>query len=77
MTDVLPGDYDVQITGNNGCSSYFAHTVEMTSPDENPICIVSVDTVLGGNLVVWEPVQTTELIIIMCIKKPLKVDYTI
>ena len=59
LTDVLPGDYDVQITGNNGCSSYFAYTVEMTSPDENPICIVSVDTVLGGNLVVWEPVQTT------------------
>jgi len=58
LMDVLPGDYDVQITGTNGCSSYFAYSVEMTSPDENPICIVSVDTVLGGNLVVWEPVQT-------------------
>ena len=59
LTDVLPGDYDVQIMGNNGCSSYFTYSVEMTSPDENAICIVSVDTVLGGNLVVWEPVQTT------------------
>jgi len=59
LTDVLPGEYDVQITGANGCSSYFTQTVEMTSPDENPICIVSVDTLIGGNLVVWEPVQTT------------------
>lgn len=58
LIGVLPGDYDVQVTGTNGCSSYFAYSVEMTSPDENPICIVSVDTVLGGNLVVWEPVQT-------------------
>jgi len=59
LTDVLPGEYDVQITGQNGCSSYFTQTVEMTSPDENPICIVTVDTVQGGNLIVWEPVQTT------------------
>ena len=59
LTDVLPGDYDVQITSANGCSSYLTHTVEMTLPDENPICIVSVDTLLGGNLVVWEPIQTS------------------
>lgn len=59
LTDVLPGDYDVEITGSNGCSSYFTYSVEMTSPDENAICIVSVDTVQGGNLVVWEPVQAT------------------
>jgi hypothetical protein len=59
LADVLPGDYDVQIMGNNGCSSYFTYSVEMTLPDENPICIVTVDTVQGGNIVVWEPVQVT------------------
>jgi PKD repeat protein len=58
LTDVLPGNYYVQIMGSNGCSSYFTQSVEMTSPAENAICIVSVDTVQGGNLVVWEPVQT-------------------
>lgn len=59
LTNVLPGDYNVQITGQNGCSSYLSQSVEMTLPTENPICIVSVDTIVGGNLVVWEPVQTT------------------
>jgi PKD repeat protein len=59
LADVLPGDYDVQVMGNNGCSSYFTYSVEMTLPDENPICIVTVDTVQGGNIVVWEPVQVT------------------
>ena len=59
LINVLPGTYNVEIKCPNGCSSFFSESVEMTLPSENPICIVTVDTVIGGNIVVWEPVQTT------------------
>jgi PKD repeat protein len=59
LINVLPGNYTVEVTGQNGCSSYLSETLEMTLPEENPLCVVTVDTNIGGNIVVWEPVQTT------------------
>ncbi len=61
LTGVLPGSYSVEIEGANGCSSFMPFEVEMTTPDENPICIVTVDTNTNTNVVVWTPVQTTDI----------------
>ncbi|MEZ4923446.1 MAG: PKD domain-containing protein [Crocinitomicaceae bacterium] len=57
LLDVLPGEYEVEVTGNNGCSSYASYTVTESQPDQPLICMVDVDTVTGKNLVVWEDIN--------------------
>ena len=57
LTGVLPGEYDVQITGSNGCSSFAQFTVIESLPEETTICMVDVDTLTGTNLIVWVPVN--------------------
>jgi PKD repeat protein len=57
LTGVVPGEYTVQVTGNNGCSSYASFTVVESQPAQPTICMVDVDTVTGTNLVVWEDIN--------------------
>ncbi|MEX1002523.1 MAG: PKD domain-containing protein [Crocinitomicaceae bacterium] len=55
LTDVLPGEYDIEIEGVNGCSSYATFSVENAEPNQIDVCMVDVDTLTGANIVVWVP----------------------
>lgn len=57
LINVLPGEYEVEVTGNNGCSSYATYTVKESQPDQPVICMVDVDTTTGSNLVIWEDIN--------------------
>ncbi|UKN00747.1 PKD domain-containing protein [Paracrocinitomix mangrovi] len=57
LLDVLPGEYEVEVTGNNGCSSYASFVVAETSPSATTICMVDVDTNTQTNLIVWEDIN--------------------
>lgn len=55
LSGVVPGNYTVEVTGNNGCSSFANYVVEETQPEQVSICVVGVDTLTETNLVVWTP----------------------
>lgn len=57
LIDVLPGDYTVEVSSANGCSSYQFYTVEESLPQQTSICMVDVDTTTNTNLIVWEPLS--------------------
>lgn len=52
------GTYTSTVTTASGCNTVNTWTVGIAQPDQNPICIVSVDSLTTTNLVVWEKVQT-------------------
>jgi len=54
LVNVAPGIYAVMVTAGNGCSSMVSGEVQKQLPNVQPICLVTVDTVTGYNLVVWE-----------------------
>ncbi len=62
LTNVLPGEYSVEVEGSNGCSAFMFFEVEMSSPDETNICIVTVDTITNSNLIVWTPLNTADVV---------------
>lgn len=62
LTNVVPGVYSVEVTGNNGCSAYEIFNIEMSAPDETDICIVTVDTNYNSNIVVWNPVASPDVV---------------
>jgi PKD repeat protein len=62
LTNVLPGEYSVEVEGSNGCSAFMFFDVEMSSPDETNICIVTVDTITNTNLVVWSPLNAPDVV---------------
>jgi PKD repeat protein len=57
LIDVLPGTYVVEVTGDNGCSSFKQFVVNEGQPTQPTICMVDVDTTTGSNLVVWEDIN--------------------
>lgn len=57
LTGVIPGDYEVEIEGANGCSAFAQFTVVETQPEETNICMVDVDSITNTNLVVWVPLS--------------------
>ncbi len=61
LTNVLPGEYEVQVAGNNNCSAWMTYSVEMSVPDENPICVVTVDSTTNTNRVVWTPLAAADI----------------
>jgi len=54
ITDLAPGTYIVEATGENGCSTVMSVDVPSTPPIAVEICLVTVDTLTNTNLVVWE-----------------------
>ncbi len=57
--NLFPGTYSLEATGTNGCITSANFTVTAQSPEQQDICLVTVDTNLTVNLVVWEkPVST-------------------
>lgn len=53
--------YTCTATTVNGCVGVNSWTVEANPPAENPICIVTVDSLTTSNLVVWEKAQTSNV----------------
>lgn len=62
LTNVLPGEYSVEVEGSNGCSSFMFFNLEMSAPEETSICIVTVDTITNSNIVVWVPVTNPDVV---------------
>jgi hypothetical protein len=58
---VTAKNYFVNVTNKNGCKTVHKVTVGSKLPAENPICLVTVDTAIGSNLVVWEKVANSEI----------------
>lgn len=62
LTGVLPGEYFVEITSNDGCSSFEYFDVVMSAPEETDICMVTVDTIGTSNIVVWNPLTASDVV---------------
>jgi trimeric autotransporter adhesin len=54
ITGLSAGNYDVTVTGSNGCASTSSAAVEAQQPFGDPICLVTVDSITGSNLIAWE-----------------------
>jgi hypothetical protein len=53
-----PGIYTLTVE-DGGCSAVISAEIPAITPQEQPICIVTVDSATGANLIVWEKVQTS------------------
>jgi len=62
LSNVLPGEYSVEVEGSDGCSSFMFYNLEMSAPEETSICIVTVDTLTNSNIVVWVPVMNPDVV---------------
>ena len=54
ITNLTAGTYDVLVTASNGCAAAATVTIETAPPPTPSICIVTVDSATGKNLIVWE-----------------------
>ncbi len=54
LTGVAPGYYFVTVGSSNGCNGMLDITVPGAMPYNPGICLVTVDTLTGTNMVVWE-----------------------
>jgi hypothetical protein len=59
IAGLTSGQYSLTVTDNGGCLGIASATVQTILPLIQPVCIVTVDSLTGKNLVVWEKVQTT------------------
>ena len=62
ITNLTEGQYEVTVTDNVGCVGFNSFTVGKEDPKVNPICIVTVDSASGKNLVVWEKLSQPDVI---------------
>jgi hypothetical protein len=56
--DVGSGTYEVTVTDAAGCTGSTSVTVNTRKPEPPSICVVTVDSVTGTNLIVWENTGT-------------------
>jgi hypothetical protein len=61
ISNLSPGTYEIRVTDQAGCIGLNTALVKQTPPAVNPICLVTVDTVTGKNMVVWEKQNTTDV----------------
>lgn len=54
LNNVSPGNYGVVVSDTSGCKSVLVTAVNPVLPPIKPICLVTVDTLTGKNIVVWE-----------------------
>ncbi len=59
MINVGPGDYSLEVTDNNGCKSITSAKILGTVPAVAEICMVTVDSVTGKNMIVWDQAQNS------------------
>ena len=53
LTNVAAGDYTLQYKDNNGCSNFLTVTVPNVLPYQPQICLLTVDTSLTYNKIIW------------------------
>jgi len=61
ISNLKLGVYEVEVTDNLGCVGYNVFEIVEDPPEVNPICLVTVDTTTGMNMVVWEKLNTTDV----------------
>ncbi|KPK84294.1 MAG: hypothetical protein AMS27_10390 [Bacteroides sp. SM23_62_1] len=61
ISGLSPGTYQVEVTDQAGCIGVNTADVEIAAPEVNPICLVTVDTLTGKNMVVWGKQDTTDV----------------
>jgi hypothetical protein len=61
ISGLSPGTYEIRVTDQAGCIGVNTANVDKTLPAVNPICLVTVDTITGKNMVVWEKLNTTDV----------------
>ncbi|MCB8994071.1 MAG: right-handed parallel beta-helix repeat-containing protein [Bacteroidales bacterium] len=54
LSNLVEGDYKVSVTDNAGCVGVNSFVIGKEAPLVNPICLVTVDSISGKNLIVWE-----------------------
>jgi len=54
LTGIQSGEYLVTVTDSAGCKSITSGEVEIKKPEKPAICVVTVDSTEGTNLVVWD-----------------------
>ncbi len=59
LVGVMPGIYEVTVTGSDNCIATESADISQTLLPVDPICIVTVDSTTGTNLIVWEKSITT------------------
>lgn len=55
------GAYSLSVMSADSCIATVNATIQQTSANPNPICLVTVDTTTGTNLIVWEKQQSTSI----------------
>ena len=58
LTNTIAGVYGVTVTDSIGCIVTESAEISTLLPSVNPICIVTVDSTTGMNLIVWEKILT-------------------
>jgi len=58
ISGITPGDYQLTVTDGGNCEAIYIGTVNGIIPLGEDICLVTVDTVTGTNLVVWTKTDT-------------------
>jgi len=61
ITNLMPGNYSVNVTDNSGCIGMATAEVFPELPVTPEICLVTVDSVTTTNLIVWEKPVTTSI----------------
>ena len=61
ISNLIAGSYDVTVTDEAGCKGVGNAVVTQEPPDVNPICLVTVDTLTGMNMIVWEKSVTEDV----------------
>lgn len=54
LLNVLPGYYNLTVTGGNGCKAVNWAQVKGRTPSLPEICIITVDSITGTNKLIWE-----------------------
>ena len=58
ISGLTPGDYQLTVLDGAGCEAIYIGTVDGIIPLGEDICLVTVDTITGTNLVVWTKTDT-------------------
>jgi len=61
IAGLAAGFYTVEVVDQSGCLGMGGVEVPAASPDLNPICLVTVDTLTNTNLLVWEKEISTDI----------------